>query len=558
MKYNKNNPLRVFTAFSGYDSQSIALERLKEDYPEFDFVRVGWSEFDPQSKRPIDEQPAVIANRALFPDGSINYGDICKIDWAEVPDFDLFTYSFPCCLAGTIVRTFGGYRKIEEIQEGDIVLTHKNRYRMVSKTMSRNAPNHYIIKAPGCSLKLTGEHPLLVRRNDDEQWIRVQDLKEGDYISYNIPNEINESNLTDDYLWLLGRYVADGWVNPLLYKSVEFAIAEKKEEEFLGHIPSGLTFKKAKKSCLEYRIADEKLQTLCYGFGSGSINKHIPKWVYDLPSKQIKIFLDGYLSGDGYVRYKGNTKIVMFSTVSKELFCGIQSLFIKAYGKVCSLTIRKDNRKETYNDTYNGQIAFSEITEQKRIGDKIWVPIKSIEKILGSVRVFNLSVEDDESYTCDNVNSHNCTDISNAGRQAGLEKDSGTRSSLLWECEKAIEIKRPKYLLMENVKALFSKKFRPFWNDWVDLLNGYGYKTFAQVLNSKNYGTPQNRERVFGISILRTENDPEPVYNFPAPFPLTTCLADVLEEEVDEKYFLSDEMLARFCVKSVEEESGKD
>lgn len=96
MKYNKNNPLRVFIAFAGYDSQSFALQRLKEDYPEFDFVRVGWAEFDPQSKKPIDEQPAVIANRALFPDGSRNYGDITSIMWQDVPDFDLFTYSFPC------------------------------------------------------------------------------------------------------------------------------------------------------------------------------------------------------------------------------------------------------------------------------------------------------------------------------------------------------------------------------------------------------------------------------------------------------------------------------
>lgn len=150
-----------------------------------------------------------------------------------------------------------------------------------------------------------------------------------------------------------------------------------------------------------------------------------------------------------------------------------------------------------------------------------------------------------------------CTDVSNAGRQAGLEKGSGTRSSLLWECERAIEIKRPKYLLMENVKALLSKKFKPYWAAWTEILEGYGYKTFTEILNAKDFGIPQNRERVFGVSILRTPDEPEPAYHFPKPFPLETCLADVLDEEVDEKYFLSDEMLARFCIKSVEQGDAK-
>lgn len=232
-EFNENHPLRVFEAFAGYSSQSLALERLKRNYPGFDYVRVGWAEFDPESKTPIDRQPAVIANRALFPDDSINYGDVCKIDWEQVPDFDLFTYSFPC-----------------------------------------------------------------------------------------------------------------------------------------------------------------------------------------------------------------------------------QS-------------------------------------------------------------------------------------ISAAGKMGGLEKGSGTRSSLLWECEKAIRIKRPKYLLMENVKNLLSKKFKPFFLDWVSVLESYKYKSFTKILNAKNFNVPQNRERVFAISIL-DDGGNEPMYYFPAEMPLELRLKDVLEDEVDEKYYLSDKMLEYF------------
>ena len=84
-----------------------------------------------------------------------------------------------------------------------------------------------------------------------------------------------------------------------------------------------------------------------------------------------------------------------------------------------------------------------------------------------------------------------CTDFSFAGKQAGGEKGSGTRSSLLWECERAIEIKRPKYLLMENVAALVSKKFISLFNNWQRVLEGYGYTNFPMVLNAKATRTPR-------------------------------------------------------------------
>ena len=139
-----------------------------------------------------------------------------------------------------------------------------------------------------------------------------------------------------------------------------------------------------------------------------------------------------------------------------------------------------------------------------------------------------------------------CQDFSNAGKQAGGEKGSGTRSSLLWECERAIAAKKPKYLLMENVAALVSKKFLPLFNEWRALLNQYGYTSFAEVLNDKDYGVPQNRERVFLVSILRDETDKFPHYYFPKPFELKRCMDDCLEEEVDEKYYLSDKAIASF------------
>jgi len=134
-----------------------------------------------------------------------------------------------------------------------------------------------------------------------------------------------------------------------------------------------------------------------------------------------------------------------------------------------------------------------------------------------------------------------CQDFSNAGLQKGGEEGSGTRSSLLWECKKAISIKKPKYCLMENVKALVSKKFMPTLNLWLRWLEEQGYHNWIKVLNAKDYGVPQNRERVFVVSILNGEE-----YTFPQPIPLEKKLKDVLEEKVAEKYYLNQEKVDKF------------
>ncbi len=138
-----------------------------------------------------------------------------------------------------------------------------------------------------------------------------------------------------------------------------------------------------------------------------------------------------------------------------------------------------------------------------------------------------------------------CTDISTAGQQKGLAEGSGTRSSLLWECRKAIEAKRPKYLLMENVKNLVSKKFTPYLKEWLRFLEGQGYSNYTKVLNAKDFGVPQNRERVFMVSILG-----EASFHFPKPFTLEKRLKDVLEKDVDESFYLSEKIVKTFIARN--------
>lgn len=137
-----------------------------------------------------------------------------------------------------------------------------------------------------------------------------------------------------------------------------------------------------------------------------------------------------------------------------------------------------------------------------------------------------------------------CQSISQAGLQHGFTEGSGTRSSIIWNVRDAVKEKRPKFLCLENVKAMVTEKFVGMFNLWQLELERLGYRNFAEVLNAKDYGVPQNRERIFLVSI-RDDGD-LPRFFFPKPFPLERRLKDVLEENVDEKYYLSDEMLERF------------
>lgn len=148
-----------------------------------------------------------------------------------------------------------------------------------------------------------------------------------------------------------------------------------------------------------------------------------------------------------------------------------------------------------------------------------------------------------------------CTDISLAGRMGGFEKGSNTHSSLLWEVQRLIDVayqnnELPKYLIMENVKNLVSKRFKQLFDEWVNYLSKLGYKSFYKILNARDYGVPQNRERVFMVSILDCTAD----YEFPQKQELKVKLGDLLEENVDDKYFLSDKLID--CFTSMKNRNG--
>jgi DNA (cytosine-5)-methyltransferase 1 len=154
----------------------------------------------------------------------------------------------------------------------------------------------------------------------------------------------------------------------------------------------------------------------------------------------------------------------------------------------------------------------------------------------------DLKIIDTEHFTYLLTYSFPCTDLSVAGKQAGMSKGSGTRSGLLWEVERILtEIRDsngelPQILFMENVPQVHSQDNMPDFRKWLDFLESLGYTNYYQDLNAKNYGIAQNRERCFMFSFLGEYN-----YHFPQPIPLKKKLKDYLEDNVDEKYYINNE-----------------
>ena len=171
----------------------------------------------------------------------------------------------------------------------------------------------------------------------------------------------------------------------------------------------------------------------------------------------------------------------------------------------------------------------------------------------------NFEVQDitewDKDIECDLImHGSPCQDFSVAGKGAGGDKDSGTRSSLMYETLRIVEKLKPKYVIWENVKNLLSKKHRHNFDAYLVRMRELGYVSNFKVLNARDYGIPQNRERVFTVSIYLPEQAKQiggedliglGLFNFPEPRPLEKRLKDVLEDEVDEKYYLTQAQIDR-------------
>ena len=469
--------------------------------------------------------------------------DVTKLTPEEIPYADAWCFGFPCFEAGTLVMMDRGYKCIEDIRAGERVLTHKRRFRPVVRPMKHRAGEIYELDVFGVeNLRVTGEHPFLVKDGDSAKWKAVQELEAGDLIAVPVNRkaelpewdgisyerhgrEYRLDNLdlsSPDFWWFVGCYMGDGWYRVTKRKNasdnyrVVVACNEEKLERLKRHVDGMFRYSVAKeRTAYKVHFTNKELTVFLMRFGKGAGGKRLTETVFNLPEDLLRAFLEGYFETDGCMVGKYRQA----STISRELAYGIRDCVHKAYRMSCAVyrnempeTCVIEGRTVRQHDFYT--VRFKEGRSDRDgsffMDGYVWCRFRGSRKVPFDGYVYNMEVEDDNSYTAGGLAAHNCQDISIAGKQRGLRgKRSGIYYSIIDLIKGKEEGDKPTYLLVENVKNLLSVNAGFDFAAVLSEMDEAGYDVRWQVLNSKDFGVPQNRERVFLIAVLRSRGGRE-------------------------------------------------
>lgn len=366
----------------------------------------------------------------------------------------------PCFTKGHLVYTDKGYKKIENINIGDNVLTHRNRFKKVKNIMQKQTDELLELKIYGSPIiECTKEHPFYVKeligrkyfkKSNQEKyssvrkftnpfWKKAIDLNKKDYIGMAINQKQvaykNEENYNlpfdnNNFWWIIGRYLGDGWIkknkrtdnkDKFLWHFYICTSKEKKEQTELEEKLFGLFnyTKTDNGTTMKYDIFSKELSLFVEQFGKHSYEKYIPQNIIDLPKDNLKSLIEGYISADGYKPNGRNT--IILTTVSPKMAFSFQQCVHKVYNVPASVSLyKKETLKSSFyegreikhqNDVY--RISYNlDGSRYKGFYDKeyMWFPVREINLINKTeCTVYNLEVEDDESYTIFNNIVHNCS-----------------------------------------------------------------------------------------------------------------------------------------------------
>lgn len=592
--------MRYLSLFSGIGSPEEALRNIGVN-----FELVGFSEIDKYATQSYCNVHDV--------DEMLNLGDISSIDLNLLPkDIDLITHGSPCFPYGTKVLTDKGYKEIQDVVVGDMVLTHTNQFKKVYDTMTNKSSDIYTIKTQ-CSFEFraTGNHPFYVRekcsiydkskRNmvrtfKSAEWKWLKDLNKNYFVgvainqeskypewsgvSNNQNNNVEKINnlsglfVKSEFWYLVGRFVGDGWItegfskkeNKPTYRTT-ICCSHNELEELESKINGILKYSVAKeRTVYKLQFSNKELTLFLKQFGKGAKNKCLTETIFNLPKHELECFLDGYLDSDGCIP-KNSNKIrpkYKITSISEDLILGVGQVVAKLYNvpfsisktirpKTCIIEGRTVNQNDTYQITFfkeqGGTHGFYE-------DGYVWMPIRSVNIVNSeTIDVYNLEVEEDHSYTVNNIIVHNCQDYSKAGNREGGDEGSGTRSSLMWNTVSICEHTKPKYVIWENVRNVLSPRHIHNFEKYLDRMGEMGYKNYFKILNSKDFGVPQNRERIFVISI---RNDVEINFEFPKEYYNDIKLQDLLETSIDNKYYIDIETEYFGLIQDVSKDNDKE
>jgi DNA (cytosine-5)-methyltransferase 1 len=410
----------------------------------------------------------------------------------------------PCFPAETLVLTDRGHVSIAEVRTGDLVLTHRGRWRRVLSTGAKDADT-VIVRGQGARIEATAEHPFWARHigrkwNNgrrsyeqvwtDPEWLPAAGLAHKGWAIASAcePLAVPEvpgwkHGMGADFWWLVGRWLGDGWVR------------RRNARTPTEPLPRERTV--AKLTIYSKAFAD----WLTGNFGTGAAAKRLPGWVFGMAAEHRAALLAGYVSADGHTR--AGTGETGATTTSKALAVGLMNLVT---GLGCTPTLYFvprpaehviEGRLVSQRSWWQVRWHDSKTRHVRRTHDHLWTLVREVVPGRSGVRVYNLEVEEDNTYTADGIVVHNCQGFSVAGRM----NPDDPRSRHVFNFLGVVARVRPRAFVMENVAALARNQ------RWAGIIAqlaqtaGEDYDTRLVVLNASHWGVPQARERMFLVGL---------------------------------------------------------
>lgn len=456
--------MNVLSLFDGLSGGQIALERAGIEVDNYYAAEV--------------DKYAITVTQANYPD-TVQLGDVTKVTAETIPEpIDLLIGGSPCFTGDTTVVTSRGLVDIRDVLVGDIVLSHTNSWKKVVKIGGKTSETVRVCAQGMLPTDTTYSHPYYVsemtrvwnnerrtyvRTFAEPTWKDAGTLTKGDFLAVPvISDSIDDMHLTDDECFVIGRYIADGHTSHTMRTSEgrpndrQWQLILSVGSHKIPHVDS-LHYTSFQHTQNTHRVvfSNKRLVEIVEEHcGSGAVNKVISPTLLSLPVDKLKIVIDGIMSGDGSKR--GDE--LRLTTVSKQLAQSLCLAVTKVYNVATSIgyTVRPRttviegrtvNQRDTYTVTYRETVKKQSNFLVGR--DHVWVPVKSVTPTGYSERVYNIEVEDDNSYVANNVVVHNCQGFSRAGLGLNFEDP---RSKLFFEYVRLLKELKPKYFLLENVK----------------------------------------------------------------------------------------------------------
>ncbi len=507
--------LRVLSLCDGMACGYLALLELCLPHQEITYHSV---EIDPHARKLADHNLPNIVRWA---------NDVKAITEEDIEfygPFDLVIFGSPCFVAGSKVLTSTGYKNIEEIQVGEEVLTHTGRFKKVLKVGGKLAPIRKVKFQGTKEIITTDEHPFLVKEMtrksinrkptrvfSEEKWVPAKDLVKGCFGKQAFITPVSRlSPVTLEVAWIIGRFIADGHIrnskrtekgreNDIQYQLV-LSIGSHKLEDVKSKVKDNRYSAYPHSKSVHRVVFSSKYlvqMLLDMGFENGAGNKKIPIEVFHWEPQLQKELLEGYMSGDGH--YSHSTEEYACTSVSEDLILALQLLITTVYGTRASYNFCKrpdttiiEGRVVNQKDTHTLRFKKYKPKQAKYHKDVkgIFMPLTYNTPLEVCEAVFNLEVEEDNTYTVNNIVVHNCQSVSVSGNGTGLDGASG----LLLDCLKVknwCERQNPNLnFLIENVKMK-----KDFLQQFIDLIGS------KPVLINSALVSAQNRERYYWTGV---------------------------------------------------------